>query len=169
MPKDLYQKKGSTHTKIKGGFAPPKGEIKMGEQKIKKVLETLKKEHLLNHIGEKLLKNWDHMPETRDGLDYAFLGQSQKNILNNLSTSSLVGADDELAIEEFIAEEEIILLYREFRKRNIMINKAGGTAGSGGMTYRISLPAPWVAEMGVTEDDKEVTISFDGEKIIIEK
>lgn len=57
----------------------------------------------------------------------------------------------------------------EFRKRNVMINKAGGTAGSASLNYRISLPAPWVAEMGVSEEDREVTISFDGEKIIIKK
>lgn len=140
----------------------------MSEQ-ILKVLEILAKEHLLNHIGEKLLKNWDYMPETREGLEYSFLGQSQKNILNSLSTSSLVGADDELAIEEYIAESEIELLDREFRKRNIMINRAGGTAGAESLNYRISLPAPWMAEMEIDEENREVIISFDGGKIIIER
>lgn len=57
----------------------------------------------------------------------------------------------------------------ETRKRNIMINKAGGGSGPNTLNYRISLPAPWIREMGITEENREVEIKFDGENIIITK
>ena len=50
-----------------------------------------------------------------------------------------------------------------------MINKAGGTAGKDSVNYRVSLPAPWVKSMGLNENDRELKLEFDGEKIIIKK
>ena len=57
----------------------------------------------------------------------------------------------------------------ETRKRRLMINKAGGTAGKDSVNYRVSLPAPWVKSMGLNENDRELELEFDGEKIIIKK
>lgn len=54
-------------------------------------------------------------------------------------------------------------------ERNIIIAKAGGTAGINSVNYKISLPAEYVKKLGVTQDDKKVLVSFDGGKIIIEK
>ncbi|MCH1984539.1 AbrB/MazE/SpoVT family DNA-binding domain-containing protein [Ruminococcus sp. OA3] len=54
-------------------------------------------------------------------------------------------------------------------ERNIIIAKAGGTAGKNSVNYKISLPADMVKEMGVTPDDKCVTVSYKDGKIIIEK
>ena len=54
-------------------------------------------------------------------------------------------------------------------KRNIMVNKAGGTASKNGKTYRVSLPAEMVREIGVTEDDRAVVLTCEDGKIIIEK
>lgn len=51
----------------------------------------------------------------------------------------------------------------------VIFNRSGGTAGKGGITNRITIPTTWVREMGITEEQREVNISFDGEKIIIEK
>ena len=34
-----------------------------------------------------------------------------------------------------------------------------------GVSYRISLPRPWVAELGLNENDRDVVVSFDGETI----
>lgn len=51
----------------------------------------------------------------------------------------------------------------------VIFNRSGGTAGSGGITNRITIPTTWVKEMGITEEQREVNISFDGEKIMIEK
>ena len=57
----------------------------------------------------------------------------------------------------------------ETRSRKIMINKAGGSAGKESVNYRISLPAPWMHEMGINEDNKDVEITFKDGKIIISK
>ena len=57
----------------------------------------------------------------------------------------------------------------EIRTRNVMINKAGGNASENSVNYRISLPAPWMQELGIDIENREVKLTFDGEKIIIER
>lgn len=57
----------------------------------------------------------------------------------------------------------------EEKRARVIFNKSGGTAGSGGITNRITIPTKWIKEMGITEEQREVNISFDGEKIMIEK
>lgn len=54
-------------------------------------------------------------------------------------------------------------------ERNIMINNSGGTASKNGKTYRISIPAGMVRELGVTADDRTVILKSDNGKIVIEK
>ena len=54
-------------------------------------------------------------------------------------------------------------------ERNIIIAKAGGTAGSGSVNYKISLPAEMVKALGVTPDDRSVLVEMEGEKIVIKK
>ena len=54
-------------------------------------------------------------------------------------------------------------------KRNIIIAKAGGTAGKSSVNYKISLPAEMVKELNVTQEDKTVIVSCVDGKIIIEK
>lgn len=54
-------------------------------------------------------------------------------------------------------------------ERNIIIAKAGGTAGKNSVNYKISLPAEMVKELGVTPEDKSVIVSFENGRIIIEK
>lgn len=57
----------------------------------------------------------------------------------------------------------------ESRNVKIQINKAGGTASkNANVSYKIALPTVWVKEMGLSTDNRDVSISFDGEKIIIE-
>lgn len=51
----------------------------------------------------------------------------------------------------------------------VIFNKSGGTAGSGGITNRVTIPTTWSREMGITEEDREVILKFDGETIIIRK
>lgn len=53
--------------------------------------------------------------------------------------------------------------------RNIMINKAGGNSGVNTKNYRVSIPADMIRELGVTEDNRSVTLTFQDGKIIIEK
>ncbi len=54
-------------------------------------------------------------------------------------------------------------------KRNIIIAKAGGTAGKSSVNYKVSLPADMVRELGVTPEDKGVVLYVSDGKIIIEK
>ena len=55
----------------------------------------------------------------------------------------------------------------ETRQGKVTVSKAGGTAGSGAKTYKLSLPSAWVAAMGLVENGGHVTISFDGTEMII--
>ena len=54
-------------------------------------------------------------------------------------------------------------------ERNIIIAKAGGTAGSGSVNYKISLPAEMVKALGVTPDDRTVIVEMEDKKIVIKK
>ena len=53
----------------------------------------------------------------------------------------------------------------EKRKANVMFNKNG----RGFTTTRITLPVPWIKDMGLNETDKEVIIEYEDEKITIKK
>ena len=55
------------------------------------------------------------------------------------------------------------------RKAKVLFSQAGGSAGKGSKTTKITLPITWVREMGITEEEREVDISFQDGKIIIEK
>ena len=54
----------------------------------------------------------------------------------------------------------------EQRLGKISSCKAGGTAGSGAKTYKLSLPTTWVSAMGLTEE-RQVMLCFDGEVITV--
>ena len=54
-------------------------------------------------------------------------------------------------------------------KRNIIIAKAGGTAGKDSVNYKVSLPADMVRALGVTTEDKGVTLEYEKNKIVIKK
>lgn len=44
-----------------------------------------------------------------------------------------------------------------------------GKNGTGKTSTRITLPLPWLRQMNINENDRQVNVSFDGKKIIIEK
>ena len=54
-------------------------------------------------------------------------------------------------------------------KRNVIFNKAGGNASKNSYTYKINLPADMVRELGVTEEDRGVTLSSENGVITIRK
>lgn len=58
---------------------------------------------------------------------------------------------------------------KEKRKVKIIFTKPGGTASSGSVSSRLTLPNTWIRKMGIDMDNREVIISFDGKKISIEK
>jgi len=50
--------------------------------------------------------------------------------------------------------------FMEQRILKIMFTKSGGTASKNGVTTRLNIPVSWIREMGLTEDNREVTASF---------
>lgn len=57
----------------------------------------------------------------------------------------------------------------ETRNRDVQIGKPGGNASKNAKNYRISIPTPWIKALGITTEDKAVTMTFDGKQIVIEK
>ena len=53
----------------------------------------------------------------------------------------------------------------EKRSAKISISAAGGTAGKDAKTYKLTIPSAWAAAMGITENDRGIELSFDGERI----
>ncbi|MBR6509479.1 MAG: hypothetical protein IKT38_02600 [Clostridia bacterium] len=53
----------------------------------------------------------------------------------------------------------------EKRISKVITSSAGGTAGKGSKTYKISLPSKWINKMHLTEH--KIDLCFDGDKIII--
>ena len=57
----------------------------------------------------------------------------------------------------------------ETRKYKISVGKPGGNSSKNAKNYRLSLPSKWVQEMGVSPEERELRISFDGKRITIVK
>lgn len=57
----------------------------------------------------------------------------------------------------------------EKRIANVIIQSPGGTAAKNSNTYKLSLPSSWVKEMGISREDRQVEIQFDGFSITITK
>lgn len=53
----------------------------------------------------------------------------------------------------------------EKRQINMMFQKGG----SGSVTTRLAIPKSWVDKMGVTQEEREVVVEFDGERITVRK
>lgn len=70
-------------------------------------LEKLNEVHLLGEVGRKIVEEPKKFEITLEDMTMHFEGYTEDMVMEHLSTSSLVGADDELAIQEWIAEEEI--------------------------------------------------------------
>ena len=59
----------------------------------------------------------------------------------------------------------------EERKAKMSLNKSGGTAGKGGITYRVTITSTWAKAIGITEDGRDLSIRYDEKKqeIVIKK
>ena len=53
----------------------------------------------------------------------------------------------------------------EERQAKILINKAGGTAGPEAKSYRVALPSTWMKVLGISANDREVTLQFDAVRL----
>lgn len=70
----------------------------------------------------------------------------------------------------------IPLTVQEYRKRNpetralkVIFSKAGGNASKNAVSNKITLPNKWISEMGMTKSKRSVKVTYDGDRIIIEK
>lgn len=50
-----------------------------------------------------------------------------------------------------------------------ILNVSFGKAGNGGMSCRMSIPTKWIKEMQLSEDDREVEVTFKDNIITIKK
>ena len=57
----------------------------------------------------------------------------------------------------------------ETRVLKVSAGNPGGNASKGAMRYRLQVPTSWMRAMGVTAEDRELKLEFDGEKIILKK
>ena len=53
----------------------------------------------------------------------------------------------------------------EIRNTNVIIQSPGGTAGKNCDTFKLSLPSSWMKQLGISRDDREVELNFDGQTI----
>lgn len=88
----------------------------------------------------------------------------KQNVLNELK-------ELEKEIEYSHAEQDREGCYRkvyvkalESREAKLIVNKAG----SGSTTFRSTLPQTWIRQMGLSEENRNLVLSFDGKKITIE-
>lgn len=58
---------------------------------------------------------------------------------------------------------------KEQRTMRAIVRKAGGTAGSNSLNYKVSIPSAWANALGISEESRELLMSFNGKKITIER
>lgn len=58
---------------------------------------------------------------------------------------------------------------KEQRRARVMINKVGGNASKNAVGYKVSIPTVWASALQLTPESRGIIMTFDGEKIIIEK
>ena len=51
----------------------------------------------------------------------------------------------------------------------VSFNRPGGSASKSAISARIALPKTWLDAMGITQEHREVIVSFDGEIIEIRR
>lgn len=52
----------------------------------------------------------------------------------------------------------------ETRELRAIVNKAGGSAGKESLNYKMTIPSAWAKELGITKEDRALTVSYDKEK-----
>ena len=57
----------------------------------------------------------------------------------------------------------------ETRNAKLIINKSGGTASEKSKTYRVTIPNSWVEQLGISEDNRAIELSFDGTEITVRR
>lgn len=58
---------------------------------------------------------------------------------------------------------------KEKKIAKVIFNKSGGTASKNGITNRVTIPTTWITAIGITNEDRNVELTLDGDRIIIKK
>lgn len=58
---------------------------------------------------------------------------------------------------------------KECRKVKVLMGSPGGNSGKGSSYYRVAIPPVWAQQMGITQDERVVKLTFDGKRMIVEK
>lgn len=56
----------------------------------------------------------------------------------------------------------------EYRSAVLITNRSGGNASKSSNTYRVTLPNTWIEALNLNEQNKNLELSFDGKRIIVE-
>lgn len=88
-----------------------------------------------------------------------FINNGLGGLMDTLLKKKIFSDVNKSKIEENIKFNERIL--------KITFNKSGGTSSRNGITTRLALPTSWVKELGLTEDNREVTAILKNGQIII--
>ena len=57
----------------------------------------------------------------------------------------------------------------ETRNANMIIAKAGGNASQNAYNCKVSIQKIWADKLGISPDDKSLSLQFDGDSIVIRK
>lgn len=57
----------------------------------------------------------------------------------------------------------------EKRKANMIIGKCGGNSSKNAYNCKVSIPKLWADQIGISPDNKSLSLEFNGESIIIKK
>lgn len=103
------------------------------------------------------------------------------NLLSEYSKEEIIKVIDEVmsqknktdALNKFSEIDSIsykgLDIPEEKRKARLIVNKVGGNASKNSFNYKVSLPTTWIKEMELNYDEKDLNISFENKKIIIQK
>lgn len=58
---------------------------------------------------------------------------------------------------------------KEQRNARAIVSKPGGSAGKNSLTYKVTIPNSWAAALDITKEDRDLIMTFDGKKIVIER
>lgn len=59
--------------------------------------------------------------------------------------------------------------WKEQRNMRAIVGLVGGNAGKDTVSFKTSIPSSWARAMGISKEDRDILMTFDGEKIVISK
>lgn len=62
-----------------------------------------------------------------------------------------------------------VITETEERDANAIVNKVGGSSGKNALNYKLSIPNKWAGIMGISKEDRQLKLTFDNHRIIVEK